>query len=101
MLLWKCIDIFMLTFTIGTLYYKDYGEIVVKFDLQKSNYSDVWYVNYSITIKAIHEEDELVKKMECDILERIIPTNNPTKDLIEIEQLSECQTLLKELENKI
>lgn len=53
-------------------FYKDYGEIYLKFDLQKSNFSNGWYINYSIVIKELHPDEEVLDNWEHDASGRVI-----------------------------
>ena len=73
-------------------FYKDYGEIYLKFDLQKSNYSNGWYINYSIIIKDLHADEEVLDNWEQDLSGRVIfKPGKQSPDLMDLDNVGDIE----------
>ena len=72
-------------------YYCSTNELIAVIDLQKSNFSDAWYINYGFYIKAIHDDDnDYPKWEEIDVDARILNPHTATQeDLFELTMDSE------------
>ena len=73
------------------MYYKEYDDVYLKIDLQKSNYSDGWYLNYKIIIKELHLEEDLNSE-KYDLFGRFLfLINGQQEDLLNVNELNEIE----------
>ena len=84
------------------IYYKDYGEFYLKFDLQSSNFCNGYYLNYAIVIKELHSEEESLQLLTSDVGGRVIVKldNKPT-DLMELENLDDEEQFMMALNEAV
>lgn len=84
-------------------FYKEYDEFYLKFDLQKSNFSDGWYVNYAIVLKELHANEEVLDNYERDSTGRIRFYQEENRDvaLLEIEEIVDMDDFKMKVWNPI
>ena len=72
-------------------YYKDYGELYLKIDVQKSDYSDGWYLNYRIIIRELHPDNDLNSE-KYDLFGRFLfMINEKETALLNVGELDETE----------
>ena len=80
-------------------YYKSFEECYLKFDLEKSNFSNGWYINYSILIKELHTDEDVLNTWKQDLSGRVIvEKDNTATDLIELDIFRDTDELKEKIE---
>ena len=74
-------------------YYNNSQNVITVINIQKSNFSDSYYINYGFCIKDIHKELNYPKIRECDIMGRF--ANGEKKDvfdlcILDVNELKVC-----------
>ena len=67
-------------------YYYNSEKLIIAINIQKSNFSDSYYINYGFFVKSIHENISYPKICECDIMGRF--ENNVKSDLFDLETIN-------------
>ena len=79
-------------------YYCETDDVIVVVNLQKSNYSNRYYINYGFYVKEIHNELQYPRLNECDVTGRFI--NRTSKDAYQLDIIN-ADELVAELEKNI
>lgn len=71
------------------IYIRDFGDYILRFDVQKSNYSNGYYFNYMIIVKELHQQvnvdDEKFGDLEARLVFKIGERNT---DILDIGNMS-------------
>lgn len=86
----------------GKFYYKESDKVKCSLGLQKSNYSNCYYVNVGIVIKEINPNLELPRDIDGDIRCRFYFEVDGSKvDCLPIEKLSDSHVIITSLKKNI
>lgn len=67
--------------------------------MQKSNFSNGWYINYSILIKELHTDEDVLNTWKQDLSGRVIvEKDNTATDLIELDIFRDTDELKEKIE---
>jgi hypothetical protein len=80
----------------GSYYYRDSEEMKFVFGLQKSNFSNIYYVNLGIFIKDIHKVKEYPRDIEGDVYLRCYLEENGVEiHSIDLDTLQDANSISK------
>jgi hypothetical protein len=85
----------------GSYYYKESEEMKFVFGLQKSNFSNGYYVNLGIFIKELHKEIEFPRDIDGDVYLRCYVDENEEFDLIDLDYVDGVEPIIKLLNKSI
>jgi hypothetical protein len=86
----------------GKYYYKESPEVICCLGLQKSNYSNCYYVNVGIVIKEINKGLELPRDVDGDIRCRFyFKVEGKEVDCLDLDRINESSVIFSSLEANI
>lgn len=89
-------------FNMRNTYYQDSKELIVCIDLQRSNFSKNYYINYGFLIKKLHPDVKYPKTHTSDITGRFFIEDGRDEFEIDLLTAEEIQRLIqKEIDKNI
>lgn len=78
----------------GSYYFKDSAEIICSIGLQKSNYSNCYYINMGIVIKEINKDLIMPRDVDGDIRCRFTyELNGEEVDCFDLDKIERCEVV--------
>lgn len=86
----------------GKYYYKESLEVICSLGLQKSYYSNSYYINLGIIIKEVNNKQELFSDVDGDIRYRFYSNfSDKNDDLFDLDIISDSGTIISILKSNI
>lgn len=86
----------------GNCYYKKTDEIIHVVCLQKSNFSNAFYINLGIVVRQLHSNEEHPREVDADIRTRFgHEYEGEIIDLFDLDTIAGRQHLISSIENNI